>query len=68
MNALFSAKALILSMVIELARSVNRPKGKFSFVPVSRRGFYCPFLEYLSNFVIFSFLLPTAVLQWKKLG
>lgn len=43
MNALFSAKALILSMVIELARSVNRPKGKFSFLPVSRRGFYCPF-------------------------
>ena len=30
-------------MVIELARSVNRPKGKFSFLPVSRRGFYCPF-------------------------
>lgn len=55
-------------MVIELARSVNRPKGKFSFLPVLRRGFYCPFLEYLSNFVIFSFLLPTAVLQWKKLA
>ena len=54
-------------MVIELARSVNRPKESFlpaGFAP----GLLLSFLEYLSNFVIFSFLLPTAVLQWKKLG